>query len=214
MAATIDRAAPTAAGKRWTAAVLAAASCVSSHAGEILVEVHDQAGKPLPEAVAYAYPASGAAPAGASAPRSRIDQVNKQFVPQVTIVQTGTSVEFPNSDNIRHSIYSFSSPKVFTQKLYSGKQAPPVVFDKPGLVLLGCNIHDQMVAYVIVVDTPYIATSGADGKATLKALPPGEYTVNAWYPGPRFEPLIQTVAVAADGVANVAARLEASGIRR
>ncbi len=214
MAATMDSAATTAAGTRWPAAVLAAAACVTGHAGEILIEVHDQAGKPLPEAVAYAYPSDSAAPTAPSATRGKIDQVDKQFVPHVTIVQTGTSVEFPNSDNIRHSIYSFSSPKVFTQKLYSGKQAPPVVFDKPGLVLLGCNIHDKMVAYVVVVDTPYIAMSGADGKATLKALPPGEYTVNAWYPGPRFEPLIQKVAVAADGVANVAASLDASGIRR
>lgn len=82
----MDSAATTAAGTRWPAAVLAAAACVTGHAGEILIEVHDQAGKPLPEAVAYAYPSDSAAQTAASATRGKIDQVDKQFVPQVTIV--------------------------------------------------------------------------------------------------------------------------------
>ena len=213
MAATINRVATLAAGRRLPAALLVLCACATSNAGEIVVEVTDQTGKPLPEAVAYAYAVSGA-PKPASATTAKIDQVSKQFVPQVTIVQTGTSVDFPNSDNIRHSIYSFSTPKVFTQKLYSGKQAPPVVFDKPGLVLLGCNIHDQMVAWVVVVDTPYNGKSGADGKVALKNLPAGDYNVNAWYPALGFEPFIRKVAVEATGATSVAVKLDSSGLPR
>ena len=80
-----------------------------------------------------------------------IDQVGKQFVPRVSIIRTGTAVTFPNSDNIRHQVYSFSKAKPFTLKLYSGSPAAPVLFDKAGLVLLGCNIHDRMVAFVDLV---------------------------------------------------------------
>ncbi len=199
--------------KALRTAWLALAVFTTSHAGEIVLEIRDQTGKPLPEAVAYAT-AENTAPKPASLPQGKVDQVNKQFVPQVTIVQTGTSVDFPNSDNIRHSLYSFSPPKVFTQKLYSGKQAPPITFDKPGLVLLGCNIHDQMVAWIVVVDTPYIAKSGADGTAALKSLPPGEYAVHAWYPSPGFEPFTKKIAVAADGVENVAVSLDSTGLPR
>jgi plastocyanin len=200
--------------KALLTAWLALAVFTTSHAGEIVLEIRDQTGKPLPEAVAYATAENGTAPKPATLPQGKVDQVNKQFVPQVTIVQTGTSVDFPNSDNIRHSLYSFSPPKVFTQKLYSGKQAPPITFDKPGLVLLGCNIHDQMVAWIVVVDTPYIAKSGADGKAALKSLPTGEYTVQAWYPSPGFEPFSKNIAVAADGVENVAVTLDSTGLPR
>jgi hypothetical protein len=95
-------------------------------------------------------------------------------------VQVGTSIAFPNSDNIRHSVYSFSHPKTFTLKLYSGTPAAPVVFDQTGVVVLGCNIHDTMVGWILVVDTPYLAHSAADGTATLNGLPPGDYQLRAW----------------------------------
>ena len=85
---------------------------------------------------------------------AKIDQVNKEFVPLVSVVQTNTEITFPNSDNIRHSVYSFSPAKVFSLKLYAGKSAAPVIFDKAGLVVLGCNIHDLMVSWLLVVDTP------------------------------------------------------------
>jgi plastocyanin len=110
-----------------------------------------------------------------------IDQVDKRFVPKVTVIRTGTSVTFPNSDRIRHQVYSFSTPKVFSLKLYSGSPQVDVVFDKPGLVVLGCNIHDTMVAFVGVVDSPYFAKIGKSGTADLN-LPAGHYRLRAWLP--------------------------------
>jgi len=110
-----------------------------------------------------------------------IDQINKRFVPRINVVRTGTVVTFPNSDNIRHQVYSFSPPKVFTLKLYAGTPSAPVTFDKPGLVVLGCNIHDKMVAFVGVVDTPYFAKADGLGKAVFD-LPAGHYRLRVWHP--------------------------------
>jgi plastocyanin len=109
-----------------------------------------------------------------------IDQVNKRFVPRVTVVRTGTEVSFPNSDQIRHQVYSFSPAKVFSLKLYAGTASAPVNFDKPGLVVLGCNIHDYMVGFVAVVDSPYFAKLPASGSAMLN-LPAGRYRLRIWH---------------------------------
>lgn len=111
-----------------------------------------------------------------------IQQVTKTFVPLVSVVQTGAAVEFPNNDTVRHHVYSFSASKVFELKLYAGTPAKPVVFDKPGVVVLGCNIHDKMVAYIMVADTPWFAVSGDDGMAKIADLPPGDYMVQTWHP--------------------------------
>ncbi|HTU64867.1 MAG TPA: hypothetical protein VMF52_02860 [Steroidobacteraceae bacterium] len=149
-------------------------------AGDFTVELRDAAGKPLANAVVYVTAKTAAsAPAAPPHARASIDQIDKEFVPRVSIVQAGTEIQFPNSDNIRHSIYSFSPAKTFTTKLYSGREAAPVLFDRSGLVVLGCNIHDQMVAWLYVVDTPWFAKSGADGTATIRALPPGDYRLTA-----------------------------------
>jgi plastocyanin len=110
-----------------------------------------------------------------------IDQINKQFVPKVTILRTGTSVKFPNSDQIRHQVYSFSPAKTFSLKLYAGSPPTGIIFDKPGLVVLGCNIHDKMLAFVAVVDSPYFAKIDASGSATLN-LPRGHYHLRVWHP--------------------------------
>lgn len=110
-----------------------------------------------------------------------IDQIDKRYKPRVNIIRTGTSVTFPNSDRIRHQVYSFSPPKVFNLKLYAGVPANPVTFDKPGLVVLGCNIHDKMVAFVGIVDSPYFAKTPASGSAAVN-LPPGRYRLRVWHP--------------------------------
>jgi plastocyanin len=124
-------------------------------------------------------------PLGAAPPPGHdtaiIDQVDKRFVPRINVVRTGTAVTFPNSDNIRHQVYSFSTPKVFTLKLYAGLPSAPVIFDKPGLVVLGCNIHDRMVAFVGIVDTPYFAKADALGNAVFN-LPAGRYRLRVWHP--------------------------------
>lgn len=151
-------------------------------AGDLSVDVRDTRGTALADVVVYAEPASGTPPAVRAGTRATIDQVAKEFTPRVSVVQAGTEIFFPNSDNIRHSIYSFSSPKTFTTKLYSGREAPPVLFDKTGLVVLGCNIHDQMVAFIRVVDTPWAEKTAADGTATLKSIPAGKLRVSVWHP--------------------------------
>ncbi len=111
-----------------------------------------------------------------------IFQIDKEFVPKVTPVFVGTAVAFPNNDTVRHHVYSFSLAKKFELPLYQGVPANPVIFDKPGVVVLGCNIHDWMVAYVYVSESPYFAKTGADGKATISDLAPRAYIVRAWHP--------------------------------
>jgi hypothetical protein len=103
-------------------------------------------------------------------------------------VQVGTAVNFPNSDNIRHHVYSFSPAKKFELPLYSGVPAEPVVFDKAGFVTLGCNIHDWMIAYIAVLPTPYFQVTRQDGRGVLKDLPPGQYNVQVWHPALKGRP--------------------------
>jgi plastocyanin len=149
-------------------------------AATLEVQVSDPAGAPIADAVISATPTSGKLP-GRTPQSAIIDQIPRRFVPLVSVIQTGTSVTFPNKDNIEHDVYSFSPAKTFELNLYSGIAAHPVVFDKPGLVVLGCNIHDQMIAYVAVVDTPYFAKSDAAGHARLDGLPADNYDVIAWH---------------------------------
>jgi plastocyanin len=179
--------------------VLLGGASRAAWAVDLTVNVIDTGGQHLRDAVVFAEPLGRPAPVESAVPRAVIDQVNKRFVPAVTVLRTGTEVSFPNSDNIRHSIYSFSPPKVFTTKLYSGRQAAPVVFDEPGLVVLGCSIHDTMAAWVVVVDTPFFAKSNADGVGVIKGLEAGDYRLSAWYPAPVFAPVVSELHV--DGTA-------------
>jgi plastocyanin len=156
---------------------------------DLVVHVQSAVDAPVEDAVVYAVPASPAPPAVGL--KYSIDQVNREFVPRVNVVQTGTAVRFPNSDNIRHSVYSFSPAKIFTLKLYAGKSADAMVFDKAGLVVLGCNIHDLMVSWLLVVDTPYFARTDHRGVATLARVPPGNYTLRTWH-----EPMTEDQQVA------------------
>lgn len=165
----------------------AAATLLPAAAADLHVRVLDRAGLPLANSIVYALP-TVPMPHG-RLPPAIIDQVHRQFVPRVSVVQTGTAVDFPNSDNIRHSVYSFSPAKTFVLKLYAGRAAPPVVFDKPGIVVLGCEIHDSMIAWLLVVDTPYYGKSDARGLVSLSGLRPGSYRLFAWH-----EPMRQPTA--------------------
>ena len=154
-------------------------ACTGLKAASLNVMVKDAKGAPLADAVVYAKSSS----ATTHSPKPAvIDQRDKQFIPYVTAIQVGTSVMFPNKDNIRHHVYSLSPAKRFELPLYAGVPAAPVVFDKEGFVTLGCNIHDWMIAYVAVLATPYFEVTKTDGRAVLKDLPPGEYSVFAWHP--------------------------------
>lgn len=161
-------------------------SATSLWAADVDIVVRDSAGAPVANAVAYLLPndTTQALPKPRAA---SIDQVDRTFVPLVSVIQSGTAVTFPNSDNIRHQVYSFSPAKVFNLKLYSGKPASPVVFDQAGAVVLGCNIHDQMTAWVLVVDTPWFAKSTPAGELLIKAVPDGNYTLKFWHPGQHQE---------------------------
>jgi plastocyanin len=148
----------------------------------ISATVQDDKGQPLENAVVVAVPADGVMRATGRPPSDVVDQVDKEFTPKVTAILVGTSVIFPNHDNVRHQVYSFSPVKRFELPLYAGHAAAPVTFDKPGVVVLGCNIHDWMVGYVYVSESPYFAMTGKDGRATLADLPPREYVVRVWHP--------------------------------
>lgn len=148
-------------------------------ASDNIIHVVDSAGNPLENAVVYAE-APGLA-ANNKSGSTEIEQKDKKFIPLVSVIQTGTSVSFPNNDKVKHHAYSFSAPKQFELKLYSGKPSAPVLFDKPGTVIVGCNIHDQMVAYIHVVNTPYFAKTDAKGTARLSNLPAGKYTLKVWH---------------------------------
>ena len=102
-------------------------------------------------------------------------------MPVMTVVQTGTEISFPNNDTVRHHVYSFSAAKPFELKLYSGTPGTPILFDKPGTVVIGCNIHDQMVAYIQVVSTPHFGKTDQAGKVSIADLPPGKYRLKAWH---------------------------------
>jgi len=115
------------------------------------------------------------------APVAIMDQLDKQFVPAVLAVATGTAVSFPNSDDIRHQVYSFSPAKRFELRLYEGTPSAPVGFDQPGLVVLGCNIHDWMLGYIYVSDDPWFGVSDAQGLINLDA-PAGQYPATLWHP--------------------------------
>jgi plastocyanin len=150
-------------------------------AAEIAATVRDQTNEPLADAVVVAVRA-GAPPPSVRPGREVVDQIDKEFVPYVKAVVVGSPVYFPNKDNIRHHVYSFSPAKTFELPLYIGTPAHPVVFDRPGVVTIGCNIHDWMIAYIYVAESPYFGTTGKPGTVKLENLPPGAYAVRVWHP--------------------------------
>ncbi|MBS7457606.1 methylamine utilization protein [Coralloluteibacterium stylophorae] len=159
----------------FIASVLAAAAA----AAELEVQVLDaDDAQPLADAVISLHPASGAP---AVAPGDAVvDQRDSTFVPHVLAVTRGSRVRFPNSDNVLHQVYSFSEAKRFELPLYSGQPPKSVHFPDAGVVALGCNIHDQMSAFIVVLDTPYHAVTDADGRARIKA-PAGDYRLETWH---------------------------------
>jgi plastocyanin len=164
-------------------------------AAELSVTVYGATGTALEGAVVIAEPVQGGGHSHAGL-KAVMDQRNLMFVPDVLIVQTGTSIDFPNSDQVRHQVYSFSGAKTFQLALYAGRGHAPVIFDRNGLVTLGCNIHDSMLGYIWVTDSPWYGRTGADGTLQLHELQPGEYVVHAWHAlldesGPQLEQRIR-----------------------
>lgn len=159
-------------------AVLLSVQIVAA-AATLEVSVRQADGTPINDAVVTLQGPVGAA---AGALKADMDQRGQQFAPHVLAVHTGTQIRFPNSDNIRHQVYSFSTAKRFELRLYEGTPADPLLFDKPGVVVLGCNIHDWMLGYVYVTDDPRFGVSDAAGHVSLDGLPAGAYHVTLWHP--------------------------------
>ncbi|GEA09502.1 hypothetical protein KUL42_42630 [Alteromonas sp. KUL42] len=124
-------------------------------------------------------------------PTAIMNQIKKQFVPHVLVAKTGTSIRFPNADNIFHHVYSFSPTKQFELKLYKEFTAEPLKFDKPGIVDIGCNIHDWMLGYIVVTDSPFFAKTENEGSISL-SLPKGDYNVRFWHPLVKSDSLFET----------------------
>jgi plastocyanin len=162
--------------------VLAVASSSALAGPSISGRVTGADGKGIADAVVFVQsPDSGPhAPAGVNV-MGTMDQVDKTFVPGLLPIVVGTRVRFPNHDQIHHHVYSFSRTKTFELPLYKGEDAPPVLFDKTGVVKVGCNIHDWMSGIILVVPTPWFAKTDSDGKFTMADLPPGQYSVVAWH---------------------------------
>lgn len=167
---------------------------------DLVVTVTGADGRPLRDAVVMATPARGAPPVQPM-PLVSVSQAGRAFDPPVTVITVGTAVSFPNNDTVRHHVYSFSPAKTFEIKLYAGVPHAPVVFDKPGVAVLGCNIHDQMVAWIVVTDTPLHARTDASGRTRLAGLAAGEYALRTWHaalPVDRPAPVLRTTLGTAD----------------
>jgi plastocyanin len=186
--------------KLAAALTLACICAMSAPAAQLRVSVKDQHGRPVADAVVLATPDEPKNALHAKPPPDTVDQVDKQFVPYVKPIFVGSRVRFPNSDHIRHQVYSFSPAKKFELPLYAGTDAPPIVFDKPGVVILGCNIHDWMIGYIYVSDTPFFAKTESRGSASIDDMPPGEYSVRIWHPGMEKaeDPTLRRVTLTAD----------------
>ncbi|HVZ65152.1 MAG TPA: hypothetical protein VG936_11320 [Lacunisphaera sp.] len=149
-------------------------------------------GKPVADAVVSATPLDHPAPPTVNPAPAQIEQKDQEFRPYVTAIQVGTTVNFPNHDTVQHHVYSLSKPKRFEIPLYQSGASEAVVFDNPGIVTIGCNIHDWMVAYIVVLPTPYFAMTDATGAAALPPLPAGRYRLEVWHPRAP-SPLVQEI---------------------
>ena len=169
---------------RLIAPLLAALSLAApASASDLVVTVLTRGGKAVPNAVVTVRPQGSLSRGAIRFPWPYVmAQKDMQFEPFVLIVPVGAEVAFPNLDEVRHHVYSFSPAKTFELKLYSRDQTRTVKFDKAGVVGLGCNIHDDMSAFIRVVDTPFAAKTSARGEALVHDLPAGPASVTIWHP--------------------------------
>ena len=179
-------------------------------AGQIEFAVNDKDGQNIEGAVVTATPVDPKNLPKQKTDKDLIDQIDKEFYPFVKAVYVKTWIKFPNKDDIRHHVYSFSSAKNFELPLYSGSSAAPVLFDKPGVVVLGCNIHDWMIGYIYVSSTPYFLKTQLNDKPTLKNMPSGDYIVKVWHQNmvEKEEATAKRITLGASGKATVEWSLE------
>ncbi|EMR13153.1 plastocyanin/azurin family domain-containing protein [Methylophaga lonarensis MPL] len=167
--------------KHLPALVMAVGFCTVVSAETMIdMQIHNHLQQPLPGAVIEIEVTE---PEARSSTLHIIDQVNKAFVPEFLVIKAGDEIDFPNSDNIRHHVYSFSEAKTFELRLYADRPERPVDFPNPGVVLIGCNIHDSMIGYIYVANSRNVAVSDETGRARL-SVPEGleAVTVTIWHP--------------------------------
>jgi len=163
----------------WAVGANAAES--ANHAAGAM-SVSDAAGNPVTDAVVWFAAEAGTDRIAAATDVVVIDQIDKQFVPGLTVIRTGTEVEFPNSDSVSHHVYSFAQPNSFELPLYRGGETPRIRFDHAGVVTLGCNIHDAMIGYIVVLDDADFAITDKQGIARFARLPPADVAIQIWSP--------------------------------
>ena len=172
---------------RWfrfaTAVVYICASSAPAGAAGLGVRISDVHGNAVADVVVTVAPQSGGSVSPAPPLATRvIDQKNETFIPYIEVFRPGDKVVFHNSDNTRHHAYSFAPARQFEFVIAPGESSAPLQLDKPGVIAVGCNIHDQMITYLYVTNAPHVAHSGADGIAQLSNLPKGDYEVRVWHP--------------------------------
>jgi plastocyanin len=167
----------------WLAAAMSFLVALPAAAAELRVQVNDQRGRPVADAiVAVLLPPGAKLPPAPPARTHTVNQVSLTFVPYIEVLRPGDSVVFRNGDRTRHHVYSFSAAKAFEFMLSPGESSAPLALERAGVVAVGCNIHDSMITYLYVSEAPWTARTGADGVAVLGGLPVGSYSVQAWQP--------------------------------
>ena len=183
----------------------------AAHAGQLIVHVSDAAGRPVPDSVVMVRDL-GASRQPEATPMARMVQHSQSFNPTVLAVAVGTSVEFPNEDRMRHHIYSFSPTRRFEVRLYAGSETPSVRFDQPGIVTLGCNIHDWMLGFIFVADSPYFAVADANGVASIGEVPDGTYELVLWHPTLAESPIVKPERLKISGPRELATLLPGEAV--
>jgi plastocyanin len=169
--------------KQFLAAIaFALAAATPAFAGTLNIAVTDSDGKPAEEAVVELAPDAPNAAASRVPLQAVIDQRHETFIPLVSLIRKGGHVVFTNNDTTMHEVYSFSTIKQFEFKIDEGQHSEPVVFNIPGVSAIGCNIHDQMITYVYVADSPFAAVTNASGHAVFSDMPAGAYHAHIWHP--------------------------------
>lgn len=165
-------------------ALIGGSALISLPAASLEVSAQDQSAKLVSELVVWLTPLDAELPPlpAAGSLSATVEQKNEEFDPYVIAVRTGTEVMFPNLDNVQHHVYSLSRPAKFDIPLHGGNKSESIVLDQAGLVPVGCNIHDWMLSYVVVIDSPWFTQTSADGAAALNDLPTGRYKLEAWHP--------------------------------
>ena len=163
--------------------IVSVASVRDARAGNVVVEIriNDSESRSVADVAVYLLPAEGL-PAKDAPGTATMDQRDREFVPHILVVEKGTEVQFPNSDSVSHHVYSFSQPNNFEIPLYKGQAHESIRFEHTGLATLGCNIHDRMLGYILVVDSPYYGLTGRDGVTVIEGVSTGTYQVTVWSP--------------------------------